>query len=246
MLRFLLINTILILTFSGYYQNETKSEILSEINKYRLFQKVKPFKENISLNEALKKIMERNYSVYATNKDSLREVLSTCHNFDYNIQLLKLELDKEEIDFIRFLKEKSEFEGILLNPLYNNIGYSILKENNRNILILLTTQNFIEFDPVFYAGFSDTSVGNPETKSALKNDWLSLGGKIPNKEEFQYVLYNEDINKEISLLEKNQVKIDEDGRFTIFIDFKLNENKNINRVLFYNNENKKIAKIKLR
>jgi hypothetical protein len=216
------------------------------MDKYRTSHKINSIYEDSSLIKTLNSIIKDRIDLYLTNEDSLRKVLESIHNFDYDIKLFKVEVDPyKKSDFIKCALKNPDFKSVIDDSLFNNFGYCWIKQFGKNYLITLATKNNIKFDEVFSAGFSSLFDDTPRPV-ILQPDWLCYGGNTLGKE----VLYSKYSDREVKpeelgKLPKEDVKTDENNHFTICLDMTLSENKNINRIIFFNNLNKKIAEIKI-
>jgi hypothetical protein len=95
----------------------------------------------------LKKVDER-------NQRDIIKLLGNNHIYDYEIKSIVLEGNTvNEIDF----KGNEDLSNVLGNKDFNKIGINILKDNNKIIVKIIITENYISFDK----GFSGEARANP-------------------------------------------------------------------------------------
>ncbi|MDP2888017.1 MAG: hypothetical protein Q8P34_03505 [Bacteroidota bacterium] len=249
MSKIVLVFVLAILCMQGYMQEKTKEDILvTQINDFRKEKKIKSLKSDSILFKVVNQINKDGLRHNIENKDSLRKVLSLYHNFDYNLELINVELNNSEnINLSELFKKYPMIERIFSDSLYNQIAYVSHMVEGEKVLSILASQNFIRFDEKFSAGLSSNEAGESGVSTVMKYDWFSIGGESGNKKPIRYSLYNDKkINdNEFTRLKMNQVEIEENGHFKIFIDLRLPENSEINSAMFFDNENRRIAKFKI-
>lgn len=152
-----------------------------------------------------------NYLQNDFSKDSLRAILRENGVYDYHIEFIKLEYDKDKVFDNEFIKEKQNgLYNILKDTTFNRLGIYIEMKNNILYTYLIISKRYIEFDPTKHVIIVPGVDGNIE-KFIIK----IFGRSYVNNIQYSSV---ERVDKNIDELEKYQVILQMDNSFEIAID----------------------------
>ncbi len=146
------------------------------------------------------------------SKDSLRTILRKNEVYDYQIEFLKLEYDKDKVfDYEFILERQNELINILKDTAFNRVGICIEIENNILNTYLIFTKRYIEFDSeklaIVSLGYDDVNI---------EEFTIQISGKSYVK-NIQYSSV-ESVEKIIDEQNQYQVNLQKDDRFQITVD----------------------------
>lgn len=146
------------------------------------------------------------------SKDSLRTILRKNGVYDYQIEFLKLEYDKDKVfDYEFILERQNELINILKDTAFNRVGICIEIENNILNTYLIITKRYIEFDSeklaIVSLGYDDVNI---------EEFTIQISGKSYVK-NIQYSSV-ESVEKIIDEQNQYQVNLQKDDRFQITVD----------------------------
>lgn len=236
---------VLVLSVTAYGQEFSKSKFVLELNEYRTNNQKGKLEENQALNNVLKEILRNENNDLLQSQDSLRRFLRSNHIYDYYVDIVKVDHNNNS-EFKELKRNYKKIDKLATDSLFNNIAIESVVKDGKEYLFILSAYNYIQFDSAFNAGFSIQTAGEEPGPKPAGCKWVSYGGRTIDKKPLLYMFLDDYSVSENNNLVKNQMKLDEDGKFKLFIDFTLEENKSIREILFFDNHNNKVGLLKVK
>lgn len=218
-----LIVYISLLCLLGISSIDAQSEfdiVINQLNNLKKENSEKSFRLDSTLIKSTKIIGGIDLKSKDVEKDTIRSILRSKGNFDYNIEYIEISLPKtQKSDKIlaELQNEKSQNEmlqNILNDTLYNNIGITQDKGIFKNKLRILATQNYIQFDDEFKVEFRESPMDYKQ--------YNIVSGKS-NIKSLHFNTYKYDKNNKVLIMENVAVELDSSNRFEIRVDITQNE-----------------------
>ncbi|MDX9882838.1 MAG: hypothetical protein RBS73_12300 [Prolixibacteraceae bacterium] len=238
MKKYVLQLTLLFLFINGFTQEKGNNpDFLQEINVSRENINVSSMKLDSSLVCALNEINKRWTKPTGVGEDSIRSVLNTFNNHDYQIKLLKVELEKG-IDLNNLLKNNVDLSNLAMNSNYNQIGYIEVHETDKDYLLILATQNYIQFDDRLFMEIYNLEGGG-------FREFTTLKGSSTSDYVCYYLTNSKESKNHTKVADSKNLVIENNGRFSIKIDMINFRQQKFDCVTFYNKSGEIIANFKL-
>jgi hypothetical protein len=232
----------ILIMFSWFYsfsKNSMEADtLIQEINSYRNKMNIASMQKDSSLISALEQLAQKKVDeTILTNKDSVRTVLKSFFIYDYQISLLALDY-RESYDLDMLFEKNAGLKKVIQNPDFNKINYLLIQQDDKNILLLIAVQNYIDFNETLFFEGSFLDDGGLQ-------GYITLGGKSRSNplkfslNDDQLTVYND------TALRLNTVEVKENGNFSVKLDLTGMKREKLNHVAFFDNTGKIIANVKI-
>jgi hypothetical protein len=247
MKRYVLKLILLVLCLNGFTQEKDFNlNFLQEINVSRKKMNISSMNVDSSLVYALNEINKRTY-LMEEDEDSIRAILSSFNNHDYQIKLLKIGLEKKKsIDLVELLKNNKDLSQIVSDSCYNMIGYIKVEEASNDYLLVLATQNYIRFeDRLLFEDYFVVEGEATNTSIPVRNRYITLKGKT-NIDSIMFFPHNiRSLLPSHKKSECSNVVTNNDGQFSIKVDGTKFKKNGFNYIFFCDKSGKIIATFKI-
>lgn len=220
---------------------ESNPNLLEKVNLYRMKENSIPFQENAKLTKALNIITEKKWGeALLNNKDSLRIILNSFKNYDYQVDLLKIKVPtSKSVDVKKLIEENVDFSKIIKDSCYNKFSYILTQEKDNKFLLVLASQGYIDFDDnlLFESRFAE---------GGGSKDFITLSGKSLVDTIFYQLQDQVSLPKSSMLSTAKKLYIKDDGKFSVKIDINELNNNKLNYITFGDKSGKMISIFKLR
>ncbi len=219
------------------YSQTNDLEILKRINEYRKTKEISEIKIDSSLSNSTKILYRDFSSKEEINEDSVRKILQSQRNFDYHYVVINFKLDSpDEFNLTKYRRKNRELDYVLSDSSYNKIGYSIQKNGGEYYLVLIATQNYIEFCDTFY--------GNINIYTTYTDEYLVFCGHTSLREIY-YQISRTDID-EIKIDEqfKKRIETDINNYFEIKVEVLPNSRSRQKELIVFDKNGKTLSLIK--
>lgn len=154
------IGLFIVSSLTAQIQDDLTQGILSNINTSRQAHSLASLEYDSILSVSCNEIEEEFAKKQNLKDDYIRSVLRSNGNFDYNINLIEIESRNIEKTLDKTLESiNANLKDILNNPRINKIGVMSKEVGRKERVLLLFSENYIEFDKYFIHEFHDTPDG---------------------------------------------------------------------------------------